>query len=128
MSGFQMMGSKYPFVSLPSASPSRKLLENCKDWLGSFKKIYLSIDTDDKAEKFAISLMNLFPGRVYRVPHDVFKDANDFLMADAVRVSLGLGSMPNCLHQTTSMPQKKTSLICCMIPLTTLIFLQGLKD
>ena len=83
MSGYQMMGSKYPFVSLPSASPSRKLLENCKDWLGSFKKIYLSIDTDDKAEKFAISLMNLFPGRVYRVPHDVHKDANDFLMADA---------------------------------------------
>lgn len=83
MSGFQMMGSKYPFVSLPSATPSKRLLENCKDWLGSFKKIYLSLDTDDKAEKFAISLMNLFPGRVYRVPHDVFKDANEFLMADA---------------------------------------------
>ena len=83
MSGYQMMGSKYPFVSLPSANPSRKLLENCKDYLGSFKKIYLSLDTDDKAEKFAISLMNLFPGRVYRVPHDVFKDANEFLMADA---------------------------------------------
>jgi twinkle protein len=83
MSGFQMMGSKYPFVSLPSATPNKKLLENCKDWLGSFKKIYLSLDADDKAEKFAVSLMNLFPGRVYRVPHDVFKDANEFLMADA---------------------------------------------
>lgn len=83
MSGFQMMGSKYPFVSLPSATPSKKLLENCKEWLGSFKKIYLSLDTDDKAEKFAIALMNLFPNRVYKVPHDVYKDANDFLMADA---------------------------------------------
>ena len=83
MSGFQMMGSKYPFVSLPSATPNKKLLENCKEWLGSFKKIYLSLDADDKAEKFAVALMNLFPNRVYKVPHDVYKDANDFLQDDA---------------------------------------------
>lgn len=83
MSGFQMMGSKYPFVSLPSATPNKKILENCKDWLGSFKKIYLSLDADEKAEKFALALMNLFPNRVFKVPHDVYKDANEFLMADA---------------------------------------------
>lgn len=83
MSAFQMLGSKYPVVSLPSASPSKKLLENCKDYLGSFEKIYLSLDADDKAEKFAITLMNLFPNRVYKVPHDMYKDANEFLMADA---------------------------------------------
>jgi len=83
MSAFQMLGSKYPVVSLPSATPSKKLLENCKDWLGSFDKIYLSLDADDKAERFALNLMNLFPGRVYKVPHDVYKDANEFLMADA---------------------------------------------
>ena len=83
MSAYQMLGSKYPVVSLPSATPSKKLLENCKDYLGSFEKIYLSVDTDDKAEKFAVTLMNLFPNRVYKVPHDVFKDANEFLMADA---------------------------------------------
>jgi len=81
MSAFQMLGSKYPVVSLPSATPSKKLLENCKDWLGSFKKIYLSLDADDKADKFATSLMHLFPGRVYKVPHDKFKDANEFLQA-----------------------------------------------
>ena len=34
MSGYQMMGQKYPFVSLPSATPNKRLLENCKDWLG----------------------------------------------------------------------------------------------
>lgn len=79
MSAFQMLGSKYPTVSLPSATPSKKLLENCKDWLGSFEKIYLSLDADDKADKFALALMNLFPGRVYRVPHDKYKDANEFL-------------------------------------------------
>lgn len=83
MSAFQMLGSKYPVVSLPSATPSKKLLENCKDYLNSFSKIYLSLDTDAKAEGFALSLMNLFPGRVYSVPHDVYKDANEFLQADA---------------------------------------------
>lgn len=83
MSAYQMLGSKYPVVSLPSATPNKRLLENCKDYLGSFKKIYLSFDSDEKAEKIALSLMNLFPGRVYKVPHDVYKDANEFLMADA---------------------------------------------
>lgn len=83
MSAYQMLGSKYPVVSLPSATPSRKLLENAKDWLGSFKKIYLSLDADDKADKFATTLMQLFPGRVYKVPHDKYKDANEFLEAGA---------------------------------------------
>jgi len=81
MSAYQMLGSKYPVVSLPSATPSKKLLENCKDWLGSFKKIYVSLDADEKADKFATSLMHLFPSRVYKVPHDKFKDANEFLQA-----------------------------------------------
>jgi len=81
MPDFQMLGSQYPVVSLPSATPAKRLLENCKDWLGSFEKIYLSLDADEKAEKFAIALMNLFPGRVYKVPHDKFKDANAFLEA-----------------------------------------------
>jgi replicative DNA helicase/ribosomal protein L37E len=83
MSAFQMLGSKYPAVSLPSATPKRTILENCYEWLNSFEKIYLSLDTDDKAENFAISLMNLFPGRVYKVNHDKYKDANEFLQAGA---------------------------------------------
>lgn len=82
MSAFQMLGSHYPVVSLPSATPSKKLLENCKDWLGSFDKIYVSFDADEKAEKFTNSLMNLFPKRVFKVPHDKFKDANEFLQAN----------------------------------------------
>lgn len=83
MSAFQMLGSKYPSVSLPSATPKRTILGNCYDWLNSFEKIYLSLDTDDKAENFAIALMNLFPGRVYKVNHDKYKDANEFLQAGA---------------------------------------------
>ena len=81
MSAYQMTGSRYPVVSLPGATPNRRILENCFDWLNSFEKIYLSLDTDDKAENFAINLMNLFPGRVYKINHDRFKDANEFLQA-----------------------------------------------
>lgn len=85
MSAFQMLGSKYPVVSLPSATPGRKLLENCKDWLGSFEKIYFSVDTDEKADKFCLALLDLFPGRVYKVHHGKLKDANEFLTANKVR-------------------------------------------
>ena len=79
LSAFQMLGSKYPVVSLPSATPSNKLFEKCKDWLDSFDKIYLSFDSDNKAEGVAQKLSNLFPNRVYMVPHDKYKDANEFL-------------------------------------------------
>jgi twinkle protein len=85
MSAFQMLGSKYPVVSLPSATPKRNLIEHCFEWLNSFEKIYLSLDTDDKAESFAITLMNTFPGRVYSINHDKYKDANAFLQAGAAQ-------------------------------------------
>ena len=49
MSVSQMLKSSYtnPVVSLPSATPSKKLWENCADWLNSFEKIILSVDNDD---------------------------------------------------------------------------------
>lgn len=83
MSAFQMLGGKTPCVSLPSATPSQKLFEKCKDWLDSFDKIYVSFDSDMKAEGVAQKLANLFPNRVYAIPHDKYKDANEFLEAGA---------------------------------------------
>jgi len=83
MSAYQMLGSKYPVVSLPSATPSGKLFEKCKDWLDSFEKIYLSFDSDGKSDGVAQKLANIFPNRVYNVPHDKYKDANEFLQAGA---------------------------------------------
>ena len=85
MSAYQMLGSKYPVVSLPSANPSKKLFENCREWLSSFEKIYVSLDNDGKADGFAVKLANIFPNRVYRVPHDKFKDANEFLVAGELK-------------------------------------------
>ena len=83
----QMMKSTYtnPVVSLPSATPSKKLWENCKDWLNSFDKIILSVDTDDAGNALADKVSKLFPNKVYRVNHHPYKDANDFLQNGKVK-------------------------------------------
>jgi twinkle protein len=79
----QMLKSSYtnPVVSLPSATPSKKLWENCKEWLSGFEKIILSVDNDEAGNAIADRMAKLFPNRVYRVPHGQYKDANDFLQA-----------------------------------------------
>lgn len=83
MSAYQMIneGSAYnnPVVSLPSANPSSKLWDNVKDYLNSFEKIILSVDTDEPGNKVAERISQMFPGKVYRVNHGQYKDANDFL-------------------------------------------------
>jgi len=86
MSAFQMMGSKFPCVSLPSATPSKRIWEKVRDWLDSFEKIYVSFDSDGKSDHISTKLSNLFPNRVYKVPHDKYKDANEFLQANATEV------------------------------------------
>lgn len=79
----QMLKSSYtnPVVSLPSATPSKKLWENCADWLNSFEKIILSVDNDDAGNALADRVSKLFPNKVYRVDHRPYKDANEFLQA-----------------------------------------------
>ena len=83
LSVYQMVQSKFPtpVVSLPSATPSRKLWENCADWLNSFEKIVLSVDNDDAGNALADSIAKMFPNKVYRVDHRPYKDANEFLQA-----------------------------------------------
>jgi twinkle protein len=92
----QMLGNQYvnPVVSLPSATPSKKLWENCKDWLDSFEKIILSVDTDDAGNALADRMSRLFPNRVYRVDHGKYKDANEFLQAGKSREFTGLWWKP----------------------------------
>lgn len=84
MSAFQMLEKKYPVVSMPSASPSKKLwLGPAKDFLESFNKIVISVDNDDAGNALADKLASMFPNKVYRIPHDKYKDANEFLQAKA---------------------------------------------
>jgi twinkle protein len=86
MSVAQMLKSQYtnPVVSLPSATPSKKLWENCNEWLNSFEKIVLSVDNDEAGNRVADRMARLFPNKVYRIQHGEFKDANDFLKAGKV--------------------------------------------
>ena len=85
LSAWQMLsvGSTYvnPVVSLPSATPSGKLWENCKGWLDSFDKIVLSVDKDAAGDRVAEKVSQIFAGKVYRMEHGSYKDANDFLMS-----------------------------------------------
>lgn len=83
LSAWQMLKSNWttPVVSLPSATPSKKLWENCKDWLDSFEKIILSVDNDEADNAVADRMSRLFPNKVYRVDHGQYKDANEFLQA-----------------------------------------------
>ena len=75
-----------PVVSLPSASPAKRLWDNVYDWLNSFEKIILSIDNDEPGDAICAKISNLFPNKVYRVFHDQHKDANDFLQGGAGQV------------------------------------------
>lgn len=81
----QMLKSTYlnPVVSLPSATPSKKLWDNCHDWLNSFDQIVLSVDNDEAGNSIADKIAKMFPNKVYRVDHSKFKDANDFLQNNA---------------------------------------------
>ena len=88
LSAYQMLANgsySNPVVSLPSAAPSGKLWEKCKDWLDSFEQIVLSVDNDKKGREVSETLFDLFPSKVYTVNHGSFKDANDFLQAGKAR-------------------------------------------
>lgn len=81
----QMLKSSWinPVVSLPSATPSKKLWDKCYEWVNSFEQIILSVDNDTPGNELAARVAKLFPNKVYRVDHSKFKDANEFLKAGA---------------------------------------------
>lgn len=86
LSAFQMLQNGQwvnPVVSLPSATPSKRLWENCKDWIDSYEKIVVSTDNDEPGDRIASVISEVFPGKVYRVAHSKYKDANEFLQAKA---------------------------------------------
>lgn len=78
LSVIQMMGD-YPTLSVPNANPSKAFWQNARDYLRHFDKIVLSIDTDKPGDELVEKFFKLFPGKVYRVNHGKYKDANEFL-------------------------------------------------
>jgi twinkle protein len=86
LSVYQMMGD-YPVVSLPNSTPSKNLFAGpAKDWLNSFDKIVLAIEADAAGDRISDKFAQLFPNKVYRVPMDQHKDANEYLVKGADKV------------------------------------------
>lgn len=85
LAAYEMLGSKYPVVSVQSAGQAIKDCTADKDYLDGFEKIYLCFDNDDGGRRAELAVSSLFPySKIYIVRKTKFKDANDFLIAGAV--------------------------------------------
>lgn len=80
---YQILGKKYPVVSLPSATAgkSAKFLKQVHDYVDSFQTIVLAFDNDEAGESAATKFAAAFPNKVYRVNMTKHKDACDYLAA-----------------------------------------------
>lgn len=79
LSVYEMLGSKYPVVSVQSSSQAARDCAADKEFLNSFEKIYLCFDNDAQGEKALAAVSALFPyNKIYIVKKDKFKDANAY--------------------------------------------------
>ena len=82
MSVFQMLGSKYPVVSVRSATSAKTDCAAHISFLNSFDKIYLCFDNDIHGKAAAKEVATLFDfNKVYDVGLTKHKDANEYLLA-----------------------------------------------
>jgi twinkle protein len=82
LSVYQMLGSKFPVLSVRSASSAKKDCAANRDWLNHFEKIYLCFDNDEPGQKAAKEVAALFGNsKVYNVKLTKYKDANELLQA-----------------------------------------------
>lgn len=80
LSVFQMLGSKYPVVSVRSASSARQDCSKERDYLNSFERIYVCLDNDEPGVKATREIAGLFDfNKVYHVKLTGHKDANEYL-------------------------------------------------
>lgn len=79
---YQMLGSKYPAISVRSSASARRDCERDFKYLDSFDQIYLCFDTDEPGQKALQDVARLFdPNKVFVVQLTKFKDANEYLVA-----------------------------------------------
>lgn len=82
LSAYQMLGSKYPAVSVRSSSTARRDCERARSYLNSFEQIYLCFDGDEAGQRAAKEVATLFDvNKVYHVQLTKYKDANEYLQA-----------------------------------------------
>jgi len=83
MAAYQMMGSKYPVVSVDSASTAAKDVKNDFEYLNSFETIVFAFDNDEAGLKAAktCAAAGFAVGKVKVLSMRKHKDANDYLLA-----------------------------------------------
>jgi twinkle protein len=78
---FQMMGSKFPSVSVKSAATALGNCREAREYLNSFERIYLCFDNDGPGQEAAKNVASLFDiNKIYHVILTKYKDANDYLV------------------------------------------------
>lgn len=89
LAAFEMLGSKYPVLSVQSASSAKKNLITDYDYVNSFDKIYLCFDNDEAGEKAHAACSTLFDfKKVYKVPLTKYKDAQQYHEAKETKAFL----------------------------------------
>jgi twinkle protein len=85
MSAFQMMGAKYPVVSIRNGASAA--LKDCKaqyEYIDSFENIVLCFDADEAGQKASQAIAELFGGKVKLMKMRTgLKDASDYLKLKA---------------------------------------------
>ena len=80
MSGYELLGSKYPVVSVRSSSSALKDCKTNFEWLDSFQHIVLAFDADKPGQEAAKQVAELFGFKVKIMKMDKqLKDANNYL-------------------------------------------------
>jgi len=80
MSAYELMGSKWPVVSIKNGAPSA--LENCKqsfDYLTKFETIVLCFDNDGPGKEAAQKVAQIFEPNKCKIVSLELKDANEYL-------------------------------------------------
>jgi twinkle protein len=73
---YEMLGSKYPAVSVQSSSTAKRDVSRRLDWLNSFERIYLCFDNDEPGKRAVREVAQLFDfNKVYHVNLSKYKDA-----------------------------------------------------
>ena len=82
VSAYQMMGSKWPAVSVRNGAQSA--VKDCKaqfEWLNQFENIVLCFDNDEHGAKAAAAVAQLFEPNKAKIVKLRAKDANEYLKA-----------------------------------------------
>jgi len=82
MSAYQLMGSKWPVVSIKNGAASA--LENCRksfDYLNKFENIVLCFDNDKQGKEASEKVAQLFEPNKCKIIQLELKDANEYMKA-----------------------------------------------